>query len=98
MDTVPRRGRTALQPLQDSLAGGPCSPGTRPSAAEAAPLSVRRGRSLGVGPVPAARTAQMRLRSGPRLSRWWSKGSWAELTGFLESKEEEHVNDPAPAA
>ena len=51
-----------------------------------------------MGPVPAAHTAQMRLRSGPRLSRWWSKGSWAELTGFLESKEEEHVNDPAPAA
>ena len=64
---------------------------------EAAPLCVRRGRSLGGGPVPAARTAQMRLRSGPRLSRWWSKGSWAELTGFLESKEE-HVNHPAPGS
>lgn len=47
---------------------------------------------------PAHRTAWMRLCSGPRLSHWWSKGSLAELTGFLESKEEEHVNRLAPGS
>ena len=59
------------------------------------PGCVSGGAGVWEGPGPAARTAQMRLRSGPRVSPWWNRGSWAELTRLLET-EEEHTNHLAP--